>query len=404
MSSSDAYTVLEAVYWHRLTGPDDTIQNLTARDPEVNQAYSTLLASAQLTTGGTDSTAVLHHLSLLRNQGTTGGFIAEGDQVTSVGIRRLPPDCLVNPGGFINGLPTNPFPCGTEPALVFLTVHGRNGQVFRYFTNAYTCGGRGTYGFHGVMSGSADLIVRPFRGCCQQGETTFQITCPPNPTMLLPCVPVQTNLLVSVTMGPPQPPGFFGQVVGPGAAGAHVWVANRDDACLETSSTTADANGGFTLPGCLPSGDVYVYASSSNSSAIGRTNVSDSLQCGQFEGPITIVLQPPPTVSGQIRPWSSSWFPHVGALAQGCASFSCSSGASLTVTAPGDQLLGRYSLQLKPGHWDLYSYRDLGSCVNRSGQTVPWICRLYHGPLDLEAGQALSIDLAAPPSSCPCPN
>ena len=213
MSSSDAYTVLEAVYWHRLTGPDDTIQNLTARDPEVNQAYSTLLASAELTTGGTDATAVLHHLSLLRNQGTTGGFIAEGDQVTSVGIRRLPPECLVNAGGFINGLPTNPFPCGTEPALVFLTVHGRNGQVFRYFTNAYTCGGRGTYGFHGVMSGSADLIVRPFRGCCQQGETTFQITCPPNPTLLLPCVPVQTNLLVSVTMGPPQPPGFFGQVV-----------------------------------------------------------------------------------------------------------------------------------------------------------------------------------------------
>src|SRR6185369_4836996 len=376
MSSSDAGAVTEYVYRHRLLDSNDTLQALMARDSEVSQAYQTLLASGQLSTSAdSDLTATLHHLSLLRNNGTTGGFSIGGNQVVSSGARPLPPgaSCLQNPGGFItwpNGKVFDQCAANSyDEAIVTLTVQQPGGQIYRARTTSTSCGSNSAYGFRNVPNGAGQIIARPLWRCCEQASLNVLISCPPGPVILLSCLPVGTNRLFNLTMGPWTPPGYFGTT----AKGAQVWIATKDDSCFNSGQTTANSStGNFTVTGCLPAGDVYVYAQLGD--LIGRVNVPDSPACGQGFGPNSITLQPQPTVSGNILKWQPSWDPNAGAMAKGCFMAGCNGGGTLTVSEPAEQATGSYHLQLKPGHWDLFSYHDLGTCTNSSGQTVGWLC------------------------------
>jgi hypothetical protein len=406
LQSGDARAVVEYVYRHRLIDSSDTLDALMARDAEVAQAYSSLVSTGQLATPAeTDAAAALHHLSLLRNAGSTGGFSVGGTEVVSTGVRPMPAPltCFVNPGGFLywaNGtVPNVCMPNGREEAAVTLTVRQPSGQVYRAYTTSYACGpsNRSSYGFRYVPAGSAELIARPVRRCCQSAHITFQITCPPAPPILMACVPAGTNQLVNVTMPAWNPPGYWGSTT----PGAQVWISTRDNACINSGQTTADASGNYIVRGCLPSEDIWVYAEKGNQ--IGRTNVPENLGCGVVPGPYNIALANRPKISGTILNWQPIWYPDAGAVATGCFSFGCTAGAALTVLGPGSQLTGSYQLELKPGHWSLGTYHDLGYCVNSSGRTVLHRCGRYYGEVDLEAGQQLTINLPAPPASCPCP-
>jgi hypothetical protein len=406
MTSSEAQAVLDVVYRHRLTDSSDTIQALIARDSEVSQAYQTLVASGRLVTSAdTDLTAALHHLSLLRNGGSQGGFSVGGNQVISIGVVPVPPisGCRMNPGGFINWANGRAFnSCmahNFEEAMVFLTVVQPGGQVYRAVTTSNYCDPtRSAYGFVNVPVGTAEVIARPVRRCCQEGRLTYQLTCNPVSVVALACVPGRNNHMVTVNMGPWTPPGYYGQTT----PGAHVWVADKENACNHIGDVVANGQGFFTLPSCLPSGDVYVYAESGG--RIGRVNVSDSLPCGFFEGPLSIPIRDLPRVKGQILNWVPAWAPNAGGLAIGCASLGCNGSGSMVVTAPANVTTGAYQLQLKPGRWTLFSYHDLGTCTNSFGQSVQWRCLASKGFLDLEPGDVISpYDLPQPPAFCPCP-
>ncbi len=408
MTSSEAQAVLDFVYRHRLTDSSDTIQALIARDREVSQAYQTLVASGQLVTSGdTDLTATLHHLSLLRNGGSQGGFSVGGNQVISTGVVPVPPisGCRMNPGGFINWSNGRVFnSCmahNFEEAMVFLTVVQPSGQVYRDVTTSNYCDPtRSAYGFVNVPVGTAEVIARPVRRCCQEGRLTYQLTCNPVSVVALACVPGRNNHMVTVNMGPWNPPGYQGRTT----PGAYVWVGDKENSCLNVSQVVADSQGFFTLPSCLPAGDVYVYAESGG--RMGRVNVSDTLPCGVFEGPHSISIQDLPRVKGRILNWVPSWAPNAGALAQGClvSGSGCGGAAAMNVTAPANVTTGEYQLQLKPGRWTLFSYHDLGTCINASGHSVLWRCLAFKGVLDLEPGAVISpYDLPQPPAFCPCP-
>jgi hypothetical protein len=408
LQDGDARAVLDFVYRHRLTDASDSIDALMARDAEVAQAYSGLVSTGDLVTSAdTDPAAALHHLSLLRNAGSTGGFSVAGTQVISTGIRPLPlpPSCSVNPGGFIywgnNTVFNYCMPNNREEAIVFLTVRQPNGTVYRDVTHSYACGpnniNRSSFGFRSAPSGSAEVIAHPLRRCCQEGRTTFQINCPPGPSILLACVPAQTNQLVSVTMGPWIPPGYWGTT----KPGARVWIANKGNSCINTGETTADAQGNYTVRGCLPSEDVHVYAESGN--LMGRVDVPDTMACGTILGPYNFQPVSRPKITGKILNWDSSWFPDAGALARGCSVEGCNGGAMWTFTAPGNQITGNYQLELKPGHWSLSSYRDFGYCTAPNGTSVRRRCERYYGEVDLAPGQQLTIDLPPVLTICPCP-
>lgn len=408
LADSTIYPILESVYQHRLTGPDDTIEGLIAADPEVAQAYQTLRSTGQLTTSAdTDTAAVLHHLSLLRNGGTTGGFMVVGRSVSSTGLSWAAVyTCYVNLGGLINWaygrVPDSCNPLKSEEAFVSLRVRKPNGELYRALTISNLCGSRSSFGFRRVPNGSAEATAFPYKRCCQSGRTAFQITCPPGPYSLLACIPAQSNQVVNIDMGPWSPPRFYGQVTGPGAAGATVWIGLYRDACYQYGRTSADSSGGFVVRGCLPTTeDLYLYAQGGNG-YIGRTNVSDILGCGAEQGPISIGLLPPPTVSGSILDWRPEYVGKTGAIARGCFTPSCSFFQPLTITAPADSA-GRYQLTLKPGYWELTSYRDFGYCTNSQGKTVRWICERAGTTVTLNPGDQRVINLQPVVSTCTCP-
>lgn len=405
LTEAEALAVLDTIYAHRLDGEGDDVAALLARDPEVAAARAELLATGRLTTTAADPAAVLHHLNLLRNAGAPGGATLAGGQVVSIGIRPLPlpPSCRINLGGFVQWANGRGLTCNVkDEATVFLTVRQANGQVYRATTVTRSCGppDRSVFGFRQVPAGAAEVIARPTRLCCQEGRTSFQITCPPGPSMLLPCVPPGTQQLASVVMGPWNPPGFSGRVVGQGAAGARVWIANYENACLNSGQAVADAQGFFGVRGCLPSGDVYVYAEGGGQ--MGRVNVSDQLACGTGEAPLLISLLPLPRIQGQIRNWQPSWYQQAGALARGCSLQGCNGGGS-TIVESFASITGTYQLVLKPGRWLLSSFRDFGFCTNANQQQVRWRCERIHGYLDLQPGEVRTIDLDPVLNLCTCP-
>lgn len=407
LADSTTYPILESLFQHRLTDPDDTIEGLIAEDPEVAQTYQTLRQTAQITTSAeTDAVAVLHHLSLLRNGGTSGGFTVVGSSVISTGLSRpMVYTCYTNLGGLINWTygraQNNCNPAETEEARVSLQVRRPNGELYRATTWSNPCGTRSSFGFRSVPNGSAEVKAFLERRCCQSGQTNFQISCPPGPYSLLACIPPQSNQVVSVNMGPWNPPGVHGRVTGPGAAYATVWVGYRDGYCHRFASTSADSLGYFTVRGCLPEQpSIAVYAQGSNG-YMGRVGIPNLTACGAAQGPITVDLAPLPKISGNILDWNPIYTGKMGGLARGCPNGGCSLHAMETITAPADSL-GRYQLVLKPGVWSVGSYWDRGPCINQWGQSSRWACERGYGTLDLAPGAQHTINLL-PAFNCSCP-